>query len=270
MAYRLLLLTNSKDKRSGVYDLNGNVVNEVELPPVFSYPIRKDIIRRAFHASLTARIQPKGRDPLAGKRRVGESWGINRSMARVPRLDNGRAVIAPMAKGGRLAHPPKVNARIHEEVNNKERLIAIASALSATSEASMVKARGHVVNHEQLPILVVDDFENINITSEAKKVLTNLKLWDDVVRAQEGIKIVSGKGKMRGRKYREPKSLLVLVSSDEVPVVRAIRNLPGVDVIPANTLNVEVLAPGGLPGRLTLITLKALDIIRKKYEVVTL
>ncbi|MEM1600867.1 MAG: 50S ribosomal protein L4 [Sulfolobales archaeon] len=270
MTYKLLLLTTGlRPKKLGVYDLNGSIVSEVELPLLFNYPVRKDVIRRAFLASLTSKIQPKGRDLLAGKRRVGESWGINRGVARVPRLDNGRAVIAPMTRGGRLAHPPRVDARIREEVNDKERVLAIVSALSATSEVSMVRSRGHIVNHEQLPVLVVDKFEEINITSDVKKVLTALKLWDDVVRAKEGIKITAGKGKMRGRKYREPKSLLAIVSSNAVPVVRALRNLPGVDVVPADSINIEVLAPGGVPGRLTLITLRALDIISKKYEVIT-
>ncbi len=270
MAYKVLITTNVMPKKLSVYDLSGNVVGEVELPLIFNYPVRKDLIRRAFLASLTARIQPKGRDPLAGKRRVGESWGINRSLARVPRLDNGRAVIAPMTRGGRLAHPPRVDARIHEEINDKERLLAIASALSATAEVSMVRGRGHIFSHEQLPVLVVDDFEKINITSDAKKVLASLKLWDDVVRAKEKIKIVSGRGKMRGRKYREPKSLLAVVSSADVPVVKALRNLPGVDVVAANSINVEALAPGGVPGRLMLMTLKALDTISKMYEVITL
>lgn len=271
VVYKLLLLTtNLRPKKLTVYDLSGNAASEVELPPVFNYPLRMDVIRRAFHASLTSRIRPKGRDLLAGKRRIGESWGINRSVARVPRLDNGRAVIAPMTKGGRLAHPPRVNAKVHEDVNSKERLLAIVSALSATSEVKIVKSRGHVVNHEQLPVIVVDDFEKINITSDAKKVLMSLKLWDDVVRAQEKTKIISGKGKMRGRKYREPKSLLIITSSCDVPVAKALRNLPGVDVVAADNINVELLAPGGSPGRLTLITLKALDIISRKFEVVTL
>ncbi|MEM4033245.1 MAG: 50S ribosomal protein L4, partial [Sulfolobales archaeon] len=169
-----------------------------------------------------------------------------------------------------LAHPPRVDEKLHERINKKERLIAFISALSATSEVSFVRGRGHVVNHDILPVVVVDEFEKINITSEAKKVLDVLKLWDDVVRAKEGIRIRSGKGKMRGRRYKEPKSLLVVVSSKDVPAVKAFRNLPGVDVVAVDLLNVVHLAPGGVPGRLTLITTKALDILSKKFEVITL
>jgi large subunit ribosomal protein L4e len=271
MVYKIFLpVSDVKQKKVVVYDLKGNIVGEIVLPLIFNYPVRKDIIRRAVISALTARLQPKGRDPLAGKRRVGESWGINYGVARVPRLDNGRAVIAPMTRGGRLAHPPRVDEKLHERINKKERLIAFISALSATSEVSFVRGRGHVVNHDILPVVVVDEFEKINITSEAKKVLDVLKLWDDVVRAKKGIRIRSGKGKMRGRRYKEPKSLLVVISSKDVPAVKAFRNLPGVDVVAVDLLNVVHLAPGGVPGRLTLITTKALDILSKKFEVITL
>jgi large subunit ribosomal protein L4e len=271
MVFKILLpVSDVKQKKVSVYDLRGNVVSEIELPLIFNYPVRKDIIKRAVISALTARLQPKGRDPLAGKRRVGESWGINYGLARVPRLDNGRAVIAPMTRGGRLAHPPRVDERLYERVNKKEKIIALVSALSATSEVTFVRSRGHIVNNDTLPVVVVDDFEKVNITSEAKKVLEVLKLWDDVVRAKEGVRIRSGKGKMRGRRYKEPKSLLVIVSSKDVPAVRAFRNLPGVDVVAVDLLNVVHLAPGGVPGRLTLITTKALDMLSRRFEVITL
>jgi len=267
--YRIILpLTSVQIKKVPVFDVNGNIVGEVTLPLLFNYPVRNDVIRRAFLSAFTARLQPKGRDPLAGKRRVGESWGIHHGLARVPRLDNARAVLAPMTRGGRLAHPPKVEKRIYEEVNKKERVMAIISALSATSEIDLIRKRGHVVKVNNVPIIVNDEFENISLTSEVRKSLISLGLWDDVVRAQEGVKIRAGRGKMRGRRYKTPKSFLAILSSNDVPAVRSLRNLPGVDVVSPNTLSILHLAPGGVPGRLTLITVKALDLLSKKYEVV--
>ncbi|MEM2207647.1 MAG: 50S ribosomal protein L4 [Sulfolobales archaeon] len=257
-------------KRVPLYGLDGSIVKEVELPLVFSVPVRRDIIRRAFLSALTARIQPKGRDELAGKRRVGESWGINYSVARVPRLDNGRAVIAPQVRGGRLAFPPTIAERIHERVNKKERLLALASALAATSETDLVRHRGHKFSASTLPVVVIDDLENIDKTSALKKVLKTLKVWDDVVRARRGTKIRAGKGKMRGRRYDEPRSLLIVVSGKKSPVVRAGRALPGVEVVSADLLGVMHLAPGGHPGRLMVITASALSKIGEKFEVITL
>lgn len=252
-----------------VYSLDGVTIGEVTLPPVFSLPVRNDIIRRAFLSALTARIQPKGRDELAGKRRVGESWGINYSVARVPRLDNGRAVFVPQARGGRLAFPPTTSKRIHERVNKKEKLLALASALAATSSVDLVRRRGHKFSVEALPVVVVDDLENIEKTSTLKETLRLLKVWEDVVRAYDGIKIRAGKGKMRGRRYEEPKSVLIVVSNSKAPVVKAGRALPGVDVVSVDLLSVMHLAPGGHPGRLMVITSGALTKLSERFRVVS-
>ena len=48
-----------------VYNLDGTIVDKIRLPNAFGLPVRIDVIRRAVHSALTARIQPKGRDPLA-------------------------------------------------------------------------------------------------------------------------------------------------------------------------------------------------------------
>ena len=266
------ILTNEKivEKKVPVYDASGNVVGEVLLPNVFSFPVRKDLIRRAFLASFTARLQPKGRDPLAGKRRVGESWGIGHSVARVPRLDNGRAVLAPMTRGGRLAHPPTVEKVIKERINRKEKIRAIASAIAATSNSELVKLRGHLFEKETLPIVVEDQALNIVKTSEAKNLLKNLGVFIDVEKAREKTRVRAGKGKMRGRRYVEPKSLLIVIHEEKLDTYKAFRNLPGVDVVPASMLSVIHLAPGGVPGRLTIYTKSALEVIRKRFEVESL
>ncbi len=252
-----------------VLNLKGEEVGKVKLPKFFSLPIRKDLIRRAFHSAHTARLQPKGRDPLAGKRRCGESWGAGHGLARVPRLDNGRAVLAPNVRGGRAAHPPRVEKRIHEEINKKERIRAILSALAATANPEFVRLRGHRFSRDALPIVVTEDIENVSRASEAKEVFKALGVWEDVVRAHEGIKIKAGKGKMRGRKYVEPKSVLVVVSRFGVPAIKAFSNFPGVDVVTPDLLSILHLAPGGVPGRLMIIDLPALEILRNKYEVIS-
>lgn len=269
MVFKVLLpLSSVQIKKVPILNLDGSIVGEAELPPIFNYPVRKDLIRRAFLSAFTARIQPKSRDSLAGRRRVGESWGIGYGLARVPRLDNGRAVFAPMTKGGRVTHPPRKEKVVHELVNRKERVLALISALAATSEPSIVKMRGHIVNHEVLPVVVVNDFESIAIASEAKKVLKALKVWDDVMRAKDSIRIRAGKGKMRGRKYKEAKSLLVVVSSKDAKVIKALRNMPGVDVVSSDLLSILHLAPGATPGRLMVITLRSLETLSKRYEVI--
>ncbi|MEM4971415.1 MAG: 50S ribosomal protein L4 [Sulfolobales archaeon] len=252
-----------------IYDLEGKVVSKVRLPDVFTLPIRIDIIRRAHHAALTAAIQPQGRDPLAGKRRVGESWGIGYSVARVPRLDNGRAVIAPMTRGGRRAHAPTIMKVVEEEVNKRERIYAIASAIAATALREFVVRRGHRVPESlSLPVVVVNDMENISSSKQAKDLLNRIGLWQDVERAYDGIRIRSGKGKRRGRRYVEPKSVLVVVSRKDASAIKAFRNLPGVDVAHIGCLGIQHLAPGGVPGRLMLISEEALREIGNRFKVI--
>lgn len=254
-----------------VFDLEGNIVDKVELPAIFSSPIRNDVIRRAVLALLTSKLQPKGTDSLAGKRTTAESWGVGYGIARVPRVKgSSRAAFVPQAVGGRRAHPPRVEKKLIERLNEKEKRLATASALAATAKEEIVRARGHRVNTvKQIPPVVIDDLHKLVRTADIRKTFEALGLWSDVERAATGIRIRAGKGKMRGRRYKVPRSVLIVVSQD-YGIVRAARNLPGVDVTTAWRVNVLDLAPGGCPGRLTLYTVSALKELEKRFEGVTI
>ncbi len=245
-----------------VYNLEGAESGEIELPKIFETPVRRDLIRRAVLALRTSRLQPKGTDPLAGLRTTAESWGVGHGVARVARIKGGsRAARVVQAVGGRRAHPPKVEKIIRERINRKEKRLALLSALAATASKMFVEGRGHVVGEKALPIVVVDDLEGLEKTRQVRELLEKLGVWGDVERAKKGKRVRSGKGKMRGRRYKVPKSLLIVVGEDK-GIVKAARNLPGVDVASADVLNVEHLAPGGEPGRLAIYTVSAL----KKLE----
>ncbi|NPA70533.1 MAG: 50S ribosomal protein L4 [Crenarchaeota archaeon] len=256
--------------RVKVFDLDGNPVGEIELPEHFRTPVRIDLIRRAFLSAFTMRLQPKGTDPMAGKRTTAESFGVGLGLARVPRIKGHlwpRAAFAPMCVGGRRAHPPKVEKRIHERINKKEKRLAIRSAIAATAIPDLIRARGHIIDPVvQIPPVVVKDFEKLQFLSDVKRVLKRLGLWDDIERAHEKTRIRAGKGKRRGRRYKTPKSILVVVS-EKCPVITALRNLPGVDVVKVDMLNMLVLAPGGQPGRLTLWTDEALRKLNNLFKI---
>ena len=80
------------------YNLEGEVDGEIELPTIFEEEYRPDLIRRAVISAQTARIQPWGNDPMAGKRTSAESWGSGRGVAKVPRIKNGsRTAFIPLA-----------------------------------------------------------------------------------------------------------------------------------------------------------------------------
>jgi large subunit ribosomal protein L4e len=251
-----------------LFDAAGNRIGEVDLPEIFYYPVRKDIINRAFLSAFTAMLQPKGRDPLAGKRTTAKYWGVGYGLARVPRLPDGTARFVVSTRKGHLAFPPRPDRRIHEEVNKYERIIAIVSALAATARPHLVAERGHVFNVDKTPIVIVDEAENAySRTKEVKELLEKIGVWSDIERSYERIRIRAGKGKMRGRRYVEPRSVLFVLSSYSVPLVKAVRNLPGVDIATPSNLSILHLAPGGVPGRLMVITRSALDKLAEKYKV---
>ena len=239
--------------KANIIDLSGNQVGQIDLPAIFEEEYRPDLIKRAVLSAQANRLQPYGPHFYAGMNTSARSWGPGHGVSRVPRIINARrAAGVPMAKGGRRSHAPQPNADKTEKINIKERKKAIRSAIAATTVPELVSARGHVFERE-LPVVVQNDFESLSKTSDVKKFLVAAGLWDDVERAKNGKTIRAGKGKVRGRKYKNRKSLLIVVSKDQ-GAGKAARNLPGVDFIDADGLNAELLAPGTHAGRLTLWT----------------
>jgi len=243
-----------------VYTMEGEIKEEIELPAIFTEEYRPDLIKRAVISSQTARIQPWGTDPMAGKRTSAESWGSGRGAAMVPRIKNGsKAAFIPQAIGGRRAHPPRPQKNYHEKINIKERRFAIRSAVAATSNWDIVEERGHVLeNIPQLPLVVDDELETIKKTKETREVFKKLGVFEDITRAKKGKKIRAGKGKLRGRKYKKPKGPLIVVADDKGISLGA-RNHAGIDIVAVENLNAELLAPGTHPGRLTIFTKSAIE-----------
>ncbi len=250
---------------AAVLDLNGNTVKQITLPLVFSEPYRPDLIKKAVLAAQANRQQPYGPHKYAGMNSSAASWGVGRGVSRIPRLKNSRkAALVPQAVKGRRAHPPKPEADRSEKINKKERRKAIASAIAATGIEELVRARSHKFN-AVLPIITVDELQSVFSTSTVIKLTRHINVYDDIVRAKRGISIRAGKGKLRGRKYKRPKSFLVIISEDK-GIVKAARNLPGVDVVTVEQINAELLAPGADAGRLTIWSESAINRIQEIYK----
>jgi len=245
-----------------VYDLEGKVSGEKDLPESFKAELRPDVIRRAVTAIEANKRQPYAPSPTAGMRHSVQTWGKGRGVSRVQRLmDSSTAAQSPNNVGGRRAHPPKVEKDLGKKINRKEMAMAKLSALGATSRAELVRSRGHRFSEElTVPVIVKDDFESIKTTKEAIKALESIGIYEDVERSLIGKHVRAGRGKMRGRKYRMPKSVLVVVSK-ECAGGRSVQNLPGIDVVTPVSINASVLAPGGAPGRLMLVSEAALQVI---------
>ncbi|MBU0497671.1 MAG: 50S ribosomal protein L4 [Candidatus Thermoplasmatota archaeon] len=244
--------------KTNVYGIDGSVKDTVELPKVFETPFRPDIIRKSFNVMHSNQRQPYGSDPFAGTKHATASVGKGRGMSRVPRLTQGRqAALAPCVVGGRRAHPPRAERDWHEKINKKERKVARNSALAATANKEIVQQRGHQVQKDvTVPIIIDDEFEKITKTKEVIQIFEKIGIYDDVLRSENGKHIRAGRGKTRGRKYRVPKSILIITS--KATIQKSSQNLSGVDIISPDQLNIEHLAPGGVAGRLVVLTQSAL------------
>ena len=241
-----------------LYALDGTVKEKIDLPKIFETPYRPDIIKKSFEVIHSNQRQPYGSDPLAGTRHAVASVGKGRGMSRVPRLSQGQAAaLAPCVVGGRRAHPPKAERNWKEKMNKKENQLARNSALAATADKEIVTKRGHRFDEKvTLPIVIEDDFENIKKTKQVIEVLEKIGINSDILRSANGKHVRAGKGKMRGRRYRVPKSLLIVSIKEELE--KSSENLSGVDISKPQQLNIELLAPGGIAGRLTVFTKSAL------------
>ncbi len=238
-----------------VIDLSGNTSKKIT-SALFDEAYRPDLIKRAVLASQANRQQPYGPHMYAGLRTSAEGWGPGRGVSRVARLKNSaKSARIPQAVKGREAHPPKPEKDRTEKVNDKERSKAIKSAVAATANEKLVKERGHRFS-AHLPLVAVDELSAITKTKDVRSFMEAALVWEDVLRAKEKT-IRAGKGKLRGRKYKRAKSILIVTAEDK-GIVKAARNLPGVDIITPDKLNAELLAPGTGAGRLTIFTESAI------------
>ncbi len=249
----------SRPEKVNLYSIDGKSQKKIDLPKAFHEDVRTDLIRRAVTASQANRRQPYGPNPGSGMSHAASTWGKGRGVSRVQRMSQGRTgVESPGNVGGRRAHPPRPEKDWSKKMNKKERRRARNSALSATAEPDLIIKRGHRFKKKMtVPVVVENKIEEIETTQKALKALKRLGVMDDLERAKTGKHIRAGRGTMRGRRYRNPKSLLIIVKDTE-KASRGFSNLTGVDVTTPNQLNPELLAPGGMPGRLTLISEGAL------------
>ena len=160
-----------------------------------------------------------------------------------------------------------------QKLNSKQRRNARNSAIAATADRDMVAERGHRFDDSvRFPIVIENyvesrdgsdekyDIEALPLLYSTRKfvaMMEGLGLGADLERAKNGRGIRAGKGKMRGRRFRTPKSILLVVASKE-GLHKAAANVPGVDVVATKDLCAEDLAPGGDAGRLTVWTKQAI------------
>jgi large subunit ribosomal protein L4e len=256
---------------------NAEKKGSVDLPQQFQTEVRNDIIQRVVEVEQSENRQPYGASPLAGKRHsafvakrrrdyrgtygIGQSRTPRKVMSRNGTRMNWVGAFAPQTVGGRRSHPPKASKIWVKRVNNKEENFAFRSAMAATLKKEMVAERGHTVP-EKYPFIVDSSIDTLAKTSDVIEFLTSIGMEKELIRA-DSRKVRAGKGKSRGRKYKKKKGPLI-VTADDCPLLKSGKNIPGVEVVKVKDLTVQLLAPGAVPGRITLWTEAAIKKIAQE------
>jgi len=134
----------------------------------------------------------------------------------------------------------------------------------------LVLARGHRIEQvPEIPLVVSNEtIVDIEKTSIAEKLLKTLNAFADVEKVKNSKKIRAGKGKARNRRRILRRGPLILYDQKS-PLLRAFRNLPGIEICSVNRLNLLQLAPGGHLGRFIIWTRGAYERLDALYGTYT-
>jgi large subunit ribosomal protein L4e len=150
--------------------------------------------------------------------------------------------------------PTKIWRKWHRKVSVSQRRFALTSAVAATGVAPLVFARGHRIEQvAEVPLVLSNSLESVKKTKQAIDVLNRHGAGADLERVKASRKLRPGKGKMRNRRYVQRLGPLVIFAKDD-GITRAFRNIPGVDLVHVDRLNLLQLAPGGHMGRFVIWT----------------
>jgi large subunit ribosomal protein L4e len=279
-----------------VLSLDGKESHTIDLPTVFQTPFRYDVIHKAYVNLLSHSFQRQGRYPMAGEVVSAESRNTGLGIARIARARGegfsraGQAAGVASIRQGRVAHPPESWKNIYKKINNKEKQLALCSAIAATARKDIIERRGHKVsNILSFPIIVSDGIEDLSKTKDLLNLLHALGLNDELKRVDFSRKPRSGTARRRGRQARSAVSAIIVVSSADsdssrndgkIDVNNTITNnnsrnknianlsgsIRGIDIKQVKDLSVLDFAPGSKPIRLTIFSesaIKELDNLKK-------
>jgi len=243
----------------------------VPMPTVLTTPLRPDLVRYIHTGVSKNKRQAYAVYAKAGYETAAESWGTGRAVARVPRVPgggthrSGQGAFGNMCRGGGMFCPTKTWRRWHRRVNVTQKRHAVVSALAASTLPPLVMARGHKIGEvAELPLVVSDGAEALTKTKAALELLKDLGCSEELKKVTDSKKVRSGQGKMRNRRYTMRRGPLVIYKEDG-GIVRALRNIPGVETASVDSLNLLQLAPGGNFGRFVIWTEGAFKKLNEIY-----
>ena len=254
-----------KSKKALVYDNTGKKTGEMTLPIFFSEPVREDLISKALEVKRTQ--APYGNSPMAGRQHSASGklkhrksvWKsvCGRGISRVPRkimLSRGgqfhwEGAMSPNTRGGRRAHPPKAISKMNnQKMNKKELRKALMSAIAATSDSEEIKKKYSSLQNSEVksPVIIKSDISKMKAKQllEVIQKIFGEEMYEVCIKNK---RIRSGRGKLRGRKYKKNAGILFVVGHEE-----NVKN-KRIEIVSAKNLSIEHLASGG-QGRITVYT----------------
>eukprot|EP00747_Dinoflagellata_sp_TGD_P124201 gnl/TRDRNA2_/TRDRNA2_173953_c0_seq77.p1 gnl/TRDRNA2_/TRDRNA2_173953_c0~~gnl/TRDRNA2_/TRDRNA2_173953_c0_seq77.p1 ORF type:complete len:431 (-),score=114.07 gnl/TRDRNA2_/TRDRNA2_173953_c0_seq77:83-1285(-) len=241
------------------------------MPTVLCSGLRPDLVRYVHKNMSKNKRQAYAVYAKAGYETPAESWGTGRAVARIPRAPGGgthragQGAFGNMCRGGGMFCPTKIWRRWHRRVNVTQKRHAVATALAASTLPPLVMARGHRIGEvSELPLVVSDGMESVSKTKQALEILKKLGCTEELTKVNDSKKVRAGKGKMRNRRYQMRRGPLVVYAEDN-GIVRACRNIPGVESAHVSRLNLLQLAPGGNFGRFIIWTESAFKKLNEMY-----
>jgi large subunit ribosomal protein L4e len=244
-----------------ILETDGSNRSTITLPAVFETPYRPEVIQKVYNNLNSYTFQRQGRYPAAGQMVSAESRNTGLGIARIARARGegfpraGQAAGVASVRHGRLAHPPVSWKNIYKKVNKKEKLLALCSAIAATTKSELIKRRGHKIKDEiQLPIVVSNELESVVKSKDLEKILLKLGLEEDLKRT-----FIRRNKSFHKNSFnrRSALSVLILVGNDE-KIGRLSNSLPGITVKSVKSVSVLDLAPGSKPVRLTIFSENAI------------
>ncbi len=254
--------------KAQLYSQSGEKKAELELPVIFETKIREDIVQKYFEAEKFILRQPYSSYEEAGKRHSASGtishrrheWKghYGKGISRAPRKTMYRrgtqffwiGAEVSQTRGGRTAHPPKGIYR-YRKINKKEKALALNSGFSSTFNPSFIKQRYSSLSLnlssaviEKLPVKTKD------LILALKRIFPNFQ-------SARKKSIRSGKGKLRGRKYKSNAGILIIKGNNEKA------KFSGFDVKSLDEIKMKDLFP---LGRLTLYTQQALDDLKAEAK----
>lgn len=255
-------------KTANVNKFDG-AAKKIELPSCFDAEIRPDLIHEIWRIQQSK--QPYGAYILAGKEVIASGKFRHRrhkyktlyglGVSRIPKKVLSRrgdrfywkGAFISGTVGGREAHPPKTITG-KAKINKKVRQLALRSAVAATASTELIEKKYKRKFKTELPVVI----ESAILAKKPREIVEFLSKLTGMEFSKKK-KVRAGKGKTRGRKYKNIPKLLLIVSGKENA-----SKLGSFGIYPVfvNQLSVPLLAPGGVPGRMVVWTERALEEIK--------